>query len=178
MKRDDFRSELIALCENIIPRTFLVDAQTRIIAEATRNVVRDDDAVLMKLHDEFEKVFQQRKVTMSYTDHCPDCVVLPTAFPTSCLTPLLAALRGQIDDPKCVVHCGYTVVGFGLGLWIGDHPHPIGSVGAGKADFAAAADALEAAYGEGVKNAGAIPWGLILSAVFALIQQLLKDVVK
>ena len=116
-----------------------------------------------------------------YLSHCPDCMVLPTVFPTACTGPILAALRGQIEDVKCVVHCGITLAAWGANLWIGDggiHPHAAKAVVAAP-NFEAAAAELEKAvakHGEGTADqaVAALDWKLILTAILALIQKLLS----
>lgn len=113
-----------------------------------------------------------------YLATCPDCVPLPTNFPLSC-APVLAQgardlLAGKgIADPQCLAHCAYSIAGWGLGLWIGDHVHGAGaspvSVEAGLADLDKLASGKSADF-------GAINWAAIL-AVALKVLELIKPLI-
>lgn len=126
-----------------------------------------------------------KKAHPDYLDRCPDCIPLPQLFPSSCVAPLLAALRGEMDDPKCTLHCGITLLAWGANLWIGDHDHPVkaarDAVLAGDTctpeECVAAADELEKLLA--LKAGGpdelkaAIDWRAALRAVLTLLLGLL-----
>jgi hypothetical protein len=128
-----------------------------------------------------------------YLEECPDCIALPQMFPHSCLAPVIAALGGQVDDAKCVAHCGYSLVGWSLGLWVGTNPHVHGTTDeAAKAEAvgvparhqprAWAADQLKTLQGgeNGVTAdpaaAMALPWRVIAAVILDLLKELLNKV--
>lgn len=56
---------------------------------------------------------------MPIDDHCPDCITLPIRPPYGCFPILLEAVKGNVTNPKEVVHCAYTVIGWGLSFYVG-----------------------------------------------------------
>lgn len=120
---------------------------------------------------------KQQQDGAAYLVTCPDCAPYPETFPTSCFGPLIAALRGQIDDLPCVIHCGWTVTGWGLGTFFADdHVHGVGegaSAPAMTSEEAAAALEDLAASGD-VAKAGAVNWMAILAVVLKLLTDWLK----
>lgn len=120
----------------------------------------------------------------TYLHDCPDCIPLPAQFPHSCLGPVMAALRGTVEDPQCVVHCGYTLVGWGLGLWLVDHnPHVFGAADVpaeGAREWAAEQLASLSAKGTGgtvpEDAAMALPWKTIALIILDLVRELLNKV--
>ncbi len=122
-----------------------------------------------------------------YLDDCPDCMELPTAFPSSCLGPIVSALGGKVDDPKCLLHCGITLLAWGANLYIGEDGHPLlkGKLAAsrgGNADFKAARaelkkvqKATETRAATAAGDLAAFNWKIILQAVLMMLQQLLSQ---
>ncbi len=114
----------------------------------------------------------------NYLTECPDCLPLPTEFPIHCVGPVLKALRGDLSDKKCALHCALTLVAWGASLYINspDSPPTLHSTAAASSGPEAAARELEKVAHHGKHadaGAAAINWKLIITSVLALIQQLL-----
>lgn len=68
-----------------------------------------------------------------YLHHCEDCIELPSEFPASCAEMLIDQAAeffntGTVQDPKCLAHCGLTMLCWSSGRWINsedDHPAPM-----------------------------------------------------
>lgn len=107
----------------------------------------------------------------AYLAHCPDCIPLPEQFPASCAAVLVNALRGQVDDIACVVHCGLTLAAWALGRF---HDHPAAEVGSAFIGRDAAAAYLESVQASGGNySSAAFPWRQVVAVVLDLIRELL-----
>lgn len=118
----------------------------------------------------------------AYLHDCPDCIPLPTTFPHTCLGVIVDALGGTVNDVKCTVHCGYTLAGWGLGLWIVDHnPHPEPttdpSFGSSPDARKWAAEQLSGLMAKGANAPAAdfkaLPWKTLALIILDLVKELL-----
>jgi hypothetical protein len=142
MTDEELRQRLMTRIDALLGRVFVVFGEDRRLLSALRGYVAVmPDSELSKINSymvraeqspptEGESEMAKKEAKSSdpnaqpYKDHCVDCIQLPTQFPHTCLSVVVDALGGDVPDPECAVHCSYTLIGWGLGLWIIDHNPP------------------------------------------------------
>jgi hypothetical protein len=83
------------------------------------------------------------------------------------------AEKGTHGDLACVVHAGWNLVGFGLGVGL-PHVHTFADARTSIADLPELLSPL-AVKGDLPADAKALPWAKILPLLFALLQVLLAE---
>lgn len=100
-----------------------------------------------------------------------DLIILPASIPMDSVKMVVAAVRGNHENPKQILHAALTVQAWAAGLWIN------GSFNAsGLEDTRPAVDQLESLTQEGGPiKANALNWKIVVSTILALIQQLINE---
>lgn len=168
----DLKKLLQSAADNVLWRPFVPSEQKRLLKSLIKLFDINDPALdaLVSVYNAMEG----ETMALEYLKDCPDCLPLLTTFPVSCVQVVLNALRGQVDDVKCVIHCAETVQWWAVGLYVGSE-EPV-TTGAGSQPDAkeAAAVELEKLLVKGAKaDLTAVNWKLILGVILDFLRQLL-----
>jgi hypothetical protein len=103
---------------------------------------------------------------MAFDHICEPCY--PQEIPQEAIRYVLGALTGGEAETSCLVHCGWVVLGYGLGLGL---PHPCPVLGATADPGAELQGHLEKALAVGADpDAAAVPWDRVVVLVVELIR--------